>query len=350
MRMDDQLNTQTATASSVPIMEPMQAKPKTKWSVWTTYLLSALALVCSVTAIVLSQSQTQAQTPPPVVGAAQLNPQFKLLQNQIKQLEQSQEQIAAQIQSQHQQIQKLRQEQPSQTVDWEIQKARSYLELAQINAEWSQNRNATLNLLRQADFILVHSNHPNTAALRQAIAQDIAALSQIPSVDIIGILAKLKAAAREVTQLNGRPAMHDQNPAPVTEHNGTWRDNLNESVQQLEGFIRIHHQDDAWMAPLNPEYLAILRENIRMNIQQAELGLVEQHASLYTAALNAAIKSICFGFQQDDPKTKALIQSLQDLKKTVIAYPIPKLQPYQALFDQHSFDSSESLTDTKVTP
>lgn len=345
--MDDKRDTNTDTPSSVSVIEPIHTDPKTNWSIWTACFLSALALVGSITAMVLSQ-----RSPTPVAKASQSNPQFKILHNQITQLEQSQKQITSQIQSQQQQIQKLLQQQPSQTVDWDIQKARSYLELAQINAEWSQNRNATLSLLRQADVTLVHSNHPNTSGLRQAIAQDISALSQIPSVDIIGILAKLKAANHEVTQLQERPAIiQERNPSPNTvQHTATWRDNLNESMQQLEGFIRIQHQDRAWMAPLSPEYLALLRENIRMNIQQAELGLIEQHTELYTAALNAAIKSICFGFQQDDPKTKALIQSLQALKQTVIAYPLPKLQPYPALFDQQSFDSSESVVDTKVTP
>ncbi len=314
-----------------------------------TLILSILAIALSSTTIVLYQKlHTQIQHSTTSVNTQNhQNKDWQSMQTQIQKLGQTQQELSTQMVTNQQHLEQLIQTQPYQTQDWDIQKARYYLDLAQIDAEWSHNSNTTLHLLQHADQILAHSNHPNVQRIRQAIALDITAIMQIPSIDTKGILAKLATINNQIAQLSTQfyPA-HASSPNPTTpaEPTPTWRANWDSSMQQLRGLISIRHQDEDALAPLNPDYIALLRENIRMNLQQAELGIIEQREALYTLALQAAINSISFGFNQNNAQTQALIQSLQDLKKITVVFPMPTLHPYSQLFDPSTPNSSSAQT------
>lgn len=286
----------------------------------------------------------------PISGATPDN-HWQDIDAQLQELRQAQQQLATQDQHHQQQIQQLMQEQHAQTLGWDIQKARYYLELAQINAQWSHNIAATLSLLQYADQILSQHNNDDSKSIRQAIAQDIATLEQIVPIDTTGILDKLAALTQQVEQLSARPLpIHSPTPSTSTPNQtSTWRDNFQENMQQLRGLVSIHHQDEAWLAPFNPDSFALLRESIRMNFQQAEMGVIEQHQALYSLALRAAAKSIGVGFNLNDPKTQALMHELEALQSTAVAYPTVTLHPYAQLFEHTmSVPSSDLTSDTKV--
>lgn len=303
---------------------------------WGTLGMSILAVTLSGAALLFYQKQpTPIQhSPTPVKAQTFHNKDWQNMQNQMQQLEHAQQQLSTQIATNQHQIQNLNQAQQSLSQDWGIQKARYYLDLAQINTTWSHDSQTTLSLLQHADQILAHASHPNVQRIRQAIAEDITSLMQIPTIDTQGILAKLTAIDNQISGLSDRfYSKKETHPNHVSAPTATWRDNWENSLQQLRGLISIRYQEESALTPLSPDDITLLRENIRMNLQQAGLGLIEQHPALYTQALQAAANSIAFGFNPKNPQTHAILQSLQTLQRTPVAYPPPSLHPYTQLFD-----------------
>jgi uroporphyrin-3 C-methyltransferase len=303
---------------------------------WGTLGISILALILSGAALFFYQKRpTPIQhSSTPVKAQTFHNKDWQNMQNQMQQLEHAQQQLSTQIATNQHQIQNLIQAQQYPSQDWGIQKARYYLDLAKINTNWSHDSQATLSLLQHADQILAHANHPNVQRIREAIAEDITTLMQIPIIDTQGILAKLTAINNQISGVYAQfYSKKETHPNYVSAPTATWRDNWESSLQQLRGLISIRYQEESALTPLRPDDITLLRENIRMNLQQAGLGLIEQHPALFTQALQAAANSISFGFNPKNPQTHAILQSLQTLQKTPVAYPPPSLHPYTQLFD-----------------
>lgn len=258
------------------------------------------------------------------------------LQAQIQELREAQQAMSQQITNHHQQIDHLIQASPavpSQEVS--IQQARYYLDLAQITAKWSQNSDTTIRLLQSADKILAETKYPNTASVRDAIAQDLTALADRPSVNIDEIASKMNTITQKIEQLRTYPFAVDTTKTQYQPTESTnWRDNLYDNMQQLRGLITIQHHDDAWLPP-SLNRITWLRENIHMTLQQARLGLIEQNQSLFTSALQATADSIAAGFDPKDPTTAGVLQDLQALQSTKISYPVPSLHHYESFFESN---------------
>ncbi len=345
MNMDETPSIDPNSYSSTPVSgkPPEAAQPERPSRFWAILFISVIALGLSgFTLILYQRMSTQVQkmntTAPHQV---QPEPHWQSLQTQIQTLTHTQDQLLTQITANQHQIRNIMQEQHYQTQDWEIQKARHYLELAQINAEWTHDTATITALLQYADHIFARLNDPSYQSIRKAIAQDMTTFTQIKPIDTIGILAKLNAINQDLGRLDTRPfPVRPSKPkpsiAPVT-----WQDNLQASLEQLRGLVVVHHQDEAWIAPLSSDYLAVLRETIRMNLQQAEIAVIEQQQTLYDLALKAALHGICLGYNQDEPKTRTVIQALQALQNTTVAHPLSKLQPYLQILDHLTLPTSQ---------
>ena len=350
MSMDETHNNITHTP---PLLSEQQTQKPEPQSVYSLSLGGIIAVtVCasvlaSLVSITYQHLHPATRSPAPVIKPQNpSNLPYQAIQTQIQELHQSQQALNQQTANNQQQIQHLMQKQPSKTQDWDLEKARYYLELAQINAQWSHNIASTTHLLQTAEHILAQVNYPNLATIHNAITQDLAEIAVIPTINTTEILEKINSIRQQVEQLSIHPvAVTTDNPIRQATEPKTWQDNVYDNMQQLRGLINIEHHDETWLPP-RPNTIALLRENIRMNLQQAQLGLIEQNQALFTLALQAASDSISANFDPNTPKAHALIQDLQTLKTTKVAYSIPPLHPYAQLFEQ-SEPNSEPASATK---
>ena len=342
MSMDDVPN-DNPKSSSTPEEKKNADIPKPR-SLKNTFTIGLVALILGSVATLIIQHFYHPNNRPSPSPTIKSDYHWQELKNQIQTLSQSQQKITSQVLLQQHQIQALKQTTLSQTKNEDIQKAMYYLDLAQINAQWSHNITATMHLLLAADQILANSQHPNLSNIRLAIREDLKTLEQIPPIDTIGLLSKLSTLDQKITQFS----IQSNTVTPKSMQSSktaSWRDNLQDNMQQLRGLISIHYQDTTWLEPFNPDYLALLRENIRMNLQQAELAVVEQHQALYQLALSSIEKSLCTGFNPNNPKTQALLNEVHDLQKATVVYPIPKLHLYASLFEYPSQEITPSNTE-----
>ncbi|AHE66065.1 uroporphyrinogen-III C-methyltransferase [Legionella oakridgensis] len=235
-----------------------------------------------------------------------------------------------------------------QTKDWMLLKARYYLQLAQINAHWSNNTQTTIALLQQADKLLSITHDQRLFAVRQAIAKEITEAQAIPDVDIAGLLSRLDAAQNLVNTIPIKksviPSDDKQQETPSDTTPSAWRERLKESVGLLEKLVVIRRHDETMQPLLTTTQEAMLRENIRLNLQEAQWAILQNNETIYKIALNQALKSIQNSFKQNAPTTKALIIQLQAMQQASLIQKKPTIETSLSLLNQF-IESNDSQAD-----
>ncbi|PJD93758.1 MAG: hypothetical protein CK424_01625 [Legionella sp.] len=319
--------------------------PKAHTVLWGTLSLSLLAIMLSIYAVVAHQ-----RTVLPLQDLNQKNlvqqqrDDIQHLNNKINEMARATQSLSQKMDANEQTIKTLLKNasQPTHDQDWQIKTVRYYLGLAQINSEWTQNISATIALLKHADSLLAQIPNVTLLKTRQAIAQDIQALEQRPVIDVNSLLNKIKIIQKQIDTLNEVPAdtliNKSQTPSPIA---STWREQLQKNLQQLRGLVAIHHQDDAFQLQFGPQYVIFLREQIRLELQQAKMGLMTHQQMMYDASLESALNVICKGFDRNAPKTQAIIHAIQSLQKIDIVQNKIVLSDYMHLLDHETAISQD---------
>lgn len=214
--------------------------------------------------------------------------------------------------------------------DWLFLKARYYLELAQINAHWSNSSDATIALLEQADQLLKQFNEPKVFAIRQAIAKDIAQIQAIPPVDIAGLLSQLDAAQNSINNLS-IPLPENENKATMEQsktssnNSSAWSTHLQESMNILGKLVIIRRHDQEIKPLLSPLLEAALKENLHLNLQEAQWAVLNHDSFVYQLVLKQAINTLKTNFNENTQNTASLIKKLTELQQISITQKRPPL-------------------------
>jgi uroporphyrin-3 C-methyltransferase len=221
-----------------------------------------------------------------------------------------------------------------QNQDWLLLKARYYLELAQINAHWSANLATTQALLEQADIILAETTEQKIFSVRQAIAEEISQIKTLPKVDTSGILSRLDAAQNTVLNI----PIKGVNTNPTQERNfqndTTWKARFRNSLSQLQKLVIIRHHDEDIVPLLSTEQASLIRENIRLNLQEAQWAVLQQDEAIYQLTLKQAIANIKRSFEVNAENTRSLLQQLQILINIKLSQEKPSIDQSLSLLNQ----------------
>ncbi|MDP1603114.1 MAG: uroporphyrinogen-III C-methyltransferase [Legionella sp.] len=231
-----------------------------------------------------------------------------------------------------------------QKQDWLLLQARYYLELAQINAHWSKDQKTTTALLQEADGVLQGMSMQELLPVRQAIATEISQIKARPVVDITGLLSQLDAAQSLISDLPIKQSVSDPEAThqkAKTTSSSTWRNTLNDSVDLLQKLVVIRHHDGDIQPILSPMHQALLRENVRMNLQQAQWAVLQNNAAVFDYSLTNAIKEIEKTFEKSAKNTQSLIEQLQALQQIKLNVPVPALNRSLKLLNE-LIDSNNS--------
>ncbi|TID98295.1 hypothetical protein DIZ66_17770, partial [Legionella pneumophila] len=236
-----------------------------------------------------------------------------------------------------------------QNNDWLLLKARYYLELAQINVHWSDNFNTSVALLQQADALLKGMNIPKIFTIRQTIAKEIAQLKSISVVDITGILSQLDAAQAAINNLSIQSVVDQQevlNHITKSEESGKtgWRNRLQDSVNFLEKLVVIRRHNENIPPLISPLYESAIKENIRLNLQEAQWAILNNNPAVYQFALNQAIANLKRVFNESSQNTDALIKQLSTLQNVKLTQEKPVVGQAIPLINQ-MIDNKELLVD-----
>ncbi len=340
--------------------KPQTSTPKKRLSPYgVTMAAVILALGCALYAITTNltlrkSTDHQLQTLGNQIAALKqqlvANNQFDTT---IRTINKSHDQLQNKLNAVDKQLQSALRERLYQSNDWLLQKARYYLELAQISAQWSNNLQTTTALLQQADALLANIHDQRVLNIRQVISKEITTIQAIPTIDAAGILSQLEAAGDAISNLTLSPPVRHANKKNTSTTNkkstSTWREGFRESISLLANLVVVRHRNEDIPPLASPAYESIRREEIRLNLQEAAWAVLQHNEPIYQLSLTAALNTIKRSFAPDAHGTHALVQQLQSLLNIPLTQQKPILEQSLPLLNQLIESKGALTTDVKPT-
>ncbi|MCH1487692.1 MAG: uroporphyrinogen-III C-methyltransferase [Pseudomonadales bacterium] len=193
------------------------------------------------------------------------------------------------------------------TDDWRLAEVEYLLRLANQRILISKDAQTALNLLQAADQIVLELGNPHLFTLREAIANDTAAIAMVGALDLDGVFLKLAAQARQIDKLlllrvpefTAQPASPTHvfpgasEPAVPVSLTESWIARLREIAQstwaEMKSLVVIQQRGSDIKPLLPPEQQYYLRNNLRLLINQAQLALLDGRAIPYRESLIEAV-------------------------------------------------------------
>lgn len=192
-------------------------------------------------------------------------------------------------------------------------------------------------LLDSADSVLRELDDPALHAVRAAVAADIAELRAVPKVDVEGIYLRLAAL---IEQADGLVIFQfPQQPEPVSEEMAQgWRDRLQQgykaALSQLSDYIIIRRRDMPMQALMDPQWEGLVRLNLRMLLEQAQIALLSGNQALYGASLERALQWVSQFQDADTATAEAIAAQVRHLATLTIQIPQPNISRSQQALDE----------------
>ena len=201
----------------------------------------------------------------------------------------------------------------------------SAIRLAQQQAQLTGSVEPLLAALKSADQRVARAAQPRLTPLQRAIARDIDRIKSAAVSDTPGLLVKLDelvrladelVVANAVAQANAVTAPRAQSVAsPVW-----WQRALQVLHDETRILLRVSRVEQPEAALLSPEQSLFLRENFKLKLLNARLGLLARQLESSRADLAAAALSLNKYFDANSRKTQttaALLQQVQAQMKTL---------------------------------
>ncbi|MFA5960866.1 MAG: uroporphyrinogen-III C-methyltransferase [Tatlockia sp.] len=340
---DAPLNTQPKVLEPPPLTkQPLEKEKKRCGLPALAFLFSVLAIAFAGYVLLSLQSATKKTGD----FYLQTEKQQDAMQVRLSHLNQRLDQSQSEVQSARDALQSAMTQNQYHEVDWLLLRARYYLELAGINAHWSENQQITVELLQQADNTLSSLKFPPVYPIRQAIAEEMAEIKALPSLDTAGILSQLNAIESDVLNapvadaFKGKPGLSATKQETSAQ---SFREKLGASLKSLSSLVVVRYHDKDTEPFISPQYQMLLRESIYLNLQKAEWAVLARNALIYQQALQQAMDNITRSFNPAEESTNALLTGLQALQKVELTAKKPRIEQSLQLLNQW-IDSKKTET------
>jgi uroporphyrin-3 C-methyltransferase len=193
----------------------------------------------------------------------------------------------------------------------------------------SANVKAALIAMQQADDRLKRMDRAALNGLRQAISRDIDKLRTLPDVDVPGINFRLDNLIAEIDTL---PLVQDiahvpqeksvVMTTPVREE-GAWQRLMREIWEDMKRLVRIENMQKRELPLLPPTQTFFLRENLKLRLLSARLGLLSRDEKSFTHDLQSAQEWIVRYFDVKSTGGARAVTTLQKLRESSINIEMP---------------------------
>jgi uroporphyrin-3 C-methyltransferase len=215
----------------------------------------------------------------------------------------------------------------------------SALRLAQQQAQLTGSVEPLLAALKSADQRVTRAAQPRLTQLQRAIARDVArikatALSDTPSLlvkldELVTLADELPIAnavgpAASGSTANGK--MADNAKRKPDEGMLTWWSRVGALVQdELRSLVRVSRIEDPDAALLTPEQSFFLRENLKLRLLNARLGLLSRQIESARADLGTVALAISHYFDAGSRKTQTAVALLQQVQGQMRTLDVPRM-------------------------
>mgnify|MGYP003668800638 FL=1 len=267
------------------------------------------------------------------------------LDTQLTKLTREQQSLQTQLAAQQKELARFS---ISDRESWLLAETGHLLRLANQRLVMAGDPVAALALLNGADAVLRDLNDPSLHAVRAAVAAEIAALRAMPKVDVEGIYLRLGALVEQADKLVIFQ-FREREAEPRQEAAGDWRERLyhgyEAALSKLSDYIVIRRRDEPMQALMDPQWEGLVRQNLRMLLEQAQIALLSANQALYEASLKQAQQWLLHFKDADPSAVKAIDTQIRQLEGLTIQPPQPdisrSLQALEAAIEKRAHSGGE---------
>ncbi|SFC84399.1 uroporphyrinogen-III C-methyltransferase [Collimonas sp. OK412] len=272
-----------------------------------------------------------------------------------------------QVESQSQQLalEQLYKDLSRNSDDWTLAQVEDVLSTASQQLQLAGNVQGALIALQNADKNLSRSDKPQFIIVRRAIASDIEKLKALPTLDVTGIAVRLDSI---IGQIDSMPLLSDEKPIvgvskpnnqpeasvkPKAAGSGNiaktqvpadavvtdWKNSLKDKWQswssemwtEISQLIRVRTVDTPDALLLSPTQAYYARENLKLRLLNARLGLLSRNESAFRSDLIAAQETITKYFDTRAKQTQTVQTLLKQVQSSNLSITMPALDSPAAI-------------------
>lgn len=202
------------------------------------------------------------------------------------------------------------------------------LRLANNNALLVGDAHAAIQALSLADSQLKGLRDPRYAVVRTKINEEIALLRAVETADVEALSATLSTLAAGVPDL---PLANEPPSSPMVfaeqaaEAEVSWRTELGKVWRDIMNSIQIQRVDRPPKPLLAPEQRYFLNQNLQMELNQAELALLQQRPAVFSRSLQQAVTWLEEYFDTEDERVSEMVRQLTDIQAQEIDVALPAI-------------------------
>lgn len=271
---------------------------------------------------------------------AELEAALKVSQDQLRELQQRQVLVDARMaeaQGLYAQVEKLYRGLVQESADAVLAETESVLLLASQQLALGADTRIAVAALQEIDARLSRQKDPSLVSLRRALVGDIERLKAHPAADISGMSARLDGLLGLVEQLplvsTVMPRSRSTDPnapgRPGGFEEGLAASGLALLREELQKLIRVRRVDEPDAPLLAPDQAYFLRENMRLALLNARLGLLARNDLQFKTDLNRAIDWLTRYYDTDHRLVKGALEQMNQLRSAKLMLEPP--QPVESL-------------------
>ena len=206
------------------------------------------------------------------------------------------------------------------------------LRMAQQQAQLTGSTEPLVATLKSAQQRLQRAAQPRLAPVQRAIDKDLERLRALQTPDLPGLLMRLDEGVAQIDTLplaNQAPAPNAlASAAPATQPSAWpvwWSQGVRQILEPLRDLVRISRVNAPEALLLSPEQSFFLRENLKLKLLNARLGLLSRQ---YEAVRTDLVQTATAVKRYADPesrKTQQLLQLLEQAQQQLQKGELPRL-------------------------
>ena len=220
----------------------------------------------------------------------------------------------------------------------------SSLRLAQQQAQLTGSLEPLIAALKSAQQRIERAAQPRLAPVQRAIARDLERIASASVADTAGLLGRLDDLVRQVDNLplqnavaqaaatrrmNAREAMPSSSEVPAPADQTWWQALLQRSWEvvrdEARDLVRVSRIDQPEAILVSPDQAFFLRENMKLMLLNARLGILARQLDSARADMARASTALNKYFDPASRRTQAAATSLQQFQSHLKAAEAPRL-------------------------
>ena len=204
------------------------------------------------------------------------------------------------------------------------------LRMAQQQAQLTGSTEPLLATLKSAQQRLQRAAQPRLAPVQRAIDKDLERLRSLQTPDLPGLLIRLDEGVAQIDALvlanqTPTPAAVQAPDATASAWPAWWSQGVREILSPLRDLVRISRIQSPEALLLSPEQSFFLRENLKLKLLNARLGLLSRQYEATRADLQQTAAAVRRYADPQSRKTQQLLQLLEQAQQQLQKGETPRL-------------------------